>query len=367
MAHRPRTASVPLEHRQQTPAWVDARRDYIGSSDLPIITGSTPYGTSAFSLWAIKTRLAEPDPVDADTLELYELGHLLEDDIAERYTAQTGRPLRRANRMLVKRDLPWASANLDRISAARGERLIVEIKWVPWRDWRVIGPEPVPPYVQDQVQWQLMVTGWPAAEVAVLRGSKVERHEVAPDPEYQDNLRYLAEHFRAGVLAGTPPPIDGSESTRRTLTRLHPAPTLDLMEPTAETDALAADLKVAIAEAKIANEREDRLRNVFRGVLSEHAGVEGADYRVTWRKNADSVHVNHQAVAASYRWLLERIADGSLEKVAPEDLAAHAGPIAALQLGPELFDAIVALHSEVREGARVLLPKFRDEDTGKWK
>jgi putative phage-type endonuclease len=335
--------AVALEVRQNTPAWVDARRDYIGSSDLPILTGNSPYGTSVFSLWAIKTRLAEPDPVDPETQELWDLGHLLEDDIAERYTLLTGRPLRRVNRMLVHREISWASANLDRVSARRGERRIVELKWVPHRHWLTDGPEPIPPYVQDQVQWQLMVTGWPAADVAVLNGSRVEHYELEPDAEYQDNLLYLARWFRGLVDRGERPPVDGSEATRKTLTRLHPRPVLDLMPATAETDALAHELHEARVRAKTASAEADRLANVMRSVLGDHAGVEGDGYRISWLKNADSQRVDWRAVVDAYHRLL-------LDRGAPA----------------ETLQRVLEEHTEPIEGARVLRVKYRDEETGRW-
>jgi predicted phage-related endonuclease len=86
---------------QGTPEWIDARRDVVGSSDIPIITGSSPYATSVFALWAAKTRLVELEPPDPETQELFDLGHALEEPIADRYTVITGRPLRRRRQLLV--------------------------------------------------------------------------------------------------------------------------------------------------------------------------------------------------------------------------------------------------------------------------
>ncbi len=354
--------AIALPLRQQTPEWVDARRDFIGSSDLPILTGNTPYGTSVFSLWAIKTRLAQPEPIDPDTQELFDLGHLLEDDIAERYTAITGREVRVARQMRARKDLPWAAASLDRVSAIRGDRRIVEVKWVPHRHWLTDGPEPVPAYVQDQVQWQLFVTGWDVADVAVLNGSKVHVYEgIGPNERYQADLVYIARWFRDLVERGVPPPVDGSEATRQALSRIHPRQTLDLMPASAETDALAADLREAIKTAKAATADEDRLRNVFRLMLGEHAGVEGDGYRVSWRKNADSTKTAWKLVAAAYRALLEAQIEGAaMERLSEEErLIAH-------RLDAESIDAIESLHTEVKEGPRVLTPRFRDEEKGTW-
>lgn len=347
---------------QNTPSWVDARRDVIGSSDLPILSGNTPYGTSVFSLWALKTRLAEPEPVDPDTQELYDLGHALEDDIAERYELKEGRVVRRVNRMLVRKDLAWASASLDRVSAVRGERRIVECKWVPYRRWLDDGPEPVPAYVQDQVQWQLFVTGYDVADVAVLLGAKVYVYEIGPDERYQADLVYIAKWFRELVTKGTPPPVDGSEATRKALTRLHPSVAIpDVLPPTAESDAVAGDLFEAKRALRAAELREGELSNALRSLIGDHMGVEGEGYRATWTKNADSSKTDWQKVAQNQRKILE----GLEQEVAGKTLHLVAAPDVQLPSPvsmPELLDAIEALHSATREGARVLRVSFRDEE-----
>ena len=368
MTKRPK--ALALELRQNTPAWIDARPDFVGSSDLPVLTRNSPYGTSIFSLWAIKTRLAAPEPVDPDTQELWDLGHLLEDDIAERYALQTGRPVRRASRMLARRDIPWASASLDRVSARRGERRIVEVKWVPHRHWASDGPEPVPSYVQDQIQWQLFVTGYEAADVAVLNGSHVEIYDdIGPNDQYQADLLYIARWFRELIERQTPPPIDGSEATQHAIARLHPRETLELMDRSTETDALAEQLQRARAAAKAAEQEDKRLRNVFRLLLGEHAGVEGDFYRISYRKYADAQVRQWEPIARAYRTLLEAIADGGLVEGAeiPEGAA---GDLIRTATGgvmvPDLLDAIEQLHTETREGPRVLLPKFRNEEDGRW-
>lgn len=342
------SAAVPVKVAQGTPEWVDARRDVVGSSDIPIVTGSSPYSTSVFSLWALKTRLAEPEPVDPETQEMFDLGHAMEAVIAERYTAITGRKVHRRRHLLTHPTERWMGASLDRVSARRGERRIIEIKWSPNRRWALDGPEPVPHHVQDQVQWQLAVTGWDVADVAVLSGSHVEVYEVGPSDAYQADLRYLARNFWDLVERGERPTVDGSESTRSTIARLHPRDTLGMLEPTAETAAIAYAIRDASAALKAAKEEDGRLRNEMRLLLGEHSGVEDDDYRIHYRRSADSTTTvtDWIAVAASYRAVLEELDNAG-----------------ALSL-----DEIVARHTttEVREGRRALLPKFRDGDSGKW-
>ena len=325
---------------QQSPEWLDARLDYVTASDLPILTGNSPYRSSPFDLWAAKTRLLPAAPVDPLTQERFDLGHALESVIAERYALMRCRPLRRVNRFLVSKSIPWAAASLDRVSAVKGERRIVELKWVPFRRW-VEGPEPVPAYVQDQVQWQLLVTGYDAAEVAVLNGSHVDIHDVMPDRAYQEALLVIAKEFRFGhVLAGVPPALDGSEATRQALARLYPADDGSLMEPTAELEALMREWREARPAAEEAKAREDRIKNAIRGALGEHAGAEGNGWKVTHKLTKGRSTTDWQAVAQV------------LYTFTP--------------LTPSQFDAEVATHTTTGEGARSLRPTWREEEEGSW-
>jgi putative phage-type endonuclease len=325
---------------QGTPAWIDARLDYVTASDLPILTGNSPYRSSPFDLWCAKTRRLPATPVDPLTQEMYDLGHALEPVIAERYALMRGRPLRRVNRFLVSKTVPWAAASLDRVSAVRGERLIVELKWVPWRRW-VEGPEPVPAYVQDQVQWQLLVTGYEAAEVAVLNGAHVDVHEVMPDRAYQEALLVIAGDFRVNhILAEVPPELDGSEATRKALARLYPSDDGSLMEPTAELEALMREWREARPAVEVAKEREDRIKNAIRGALGEHAGAEGNGWKVTHRLTKGRTTTDWQAVA--------------------HVMYSLAG------VPPETYDGEVARHTTTTEGARSLRPTWRDEGEGPW-
>jgi putative phage-type endonuclease len=328
---------------QGTPEWIDARRDVVGSSDIPIITGSSPYATSMFALWAAKTRLVELEPPDPETQELFDLGHALEEPIADRYTVITGTPAAPAAPAARPPADRWMGASLDRVSARKGERRIVELKWVPHRRWATDGPEAVPSYVQDQVQWQLAVTGYDVADVAVLSGSHVEVHEVGPSERYQADLRYLARDFWDRVEAGEHPPVDGSDATRAAIARLHPRDTLGMLPPSPETAALAHAIREASIAKKAAVEEDGRLRNLMRLLLEEHAGVEDDDYRIHFRRSADRL-------------------------VSTTDWPAIAAELAErFEVPEEALAEVVATHTatETKEGSRSLIPKFRGDD-GRW-
>lgn len=339
---------VRLPVRQNTDEWLALRRTGVSASMMPVITGNRP---GLLSLWAEHCGLAEPEPPDAALQELFDIGHALEEPIAQLYSARTGRPVRRVERMVRHPDIEWAYASLDRVSAVRGERLVIELKYAPHR-WGDEVDE-VPPAVQDQVQWQLLVTGWDLANVAVLRGGRLDIHGIAADRAYQDSLMALARWFQGLVERRERPPIDGSEDARRTLTALHPRDTEPELDPTPELSAMALRIRETTHALKAAKAADDEARNVMRGLLGDSAGVrdEALGYRVTWKRTADRevTTTDWHAVAKAYRAL-----------VLDED---PAGPVP----DRETLDAIEALHTvtETREGSRVLRPYFRDE-TGRW-
>jgi hypothetical protein len=237
-------------------------------------------------------------------------------------------------------------ASLDRVSARKGERRIIEVKWVPHRRWYTDGPEPVPAHVQDQVQWQFAVTGYDVADVAVLNGSHVEVHTIERSDSYIADLRYLAKHlFWDYVDRGVAPPVDGTESTRATLGRMYPAERLGLLDPTPELAALAFRIRDAKAAAKAADLAKGEPENVMRSLLGEASGVrdDEAGYRVSWTKNADGTKTDWKAAAYAVAALLS-----------PEPNRAVA---------EALLDPAV---TTTTTGARVLRTYFRDEESGKW-
>lgn len=346
-------SAVRMSVVQNTDEWLEARLDGITASEMAIITGNRP---GLWNLWATKCRLIEVPVPDPATQELFDIGHALEPAIAEMYTRKTGEPLIRERHMLRHRTITWLYASLDR--RRRRDRRPVELKYAPYRWDDVV--EPVPPAVQDQVQTQALVDGADAVDVAVLRGGRVDIHTVEADRAYQENLLFLAEDFRQRVLTRTPPEVDGSDETRLTLQRMHPRDTLGLLDPSPESTALALAIRDAIRSRKDAESEEERVKNAMRVLLGDSAGVEdeGAGYRISWRKSADSERTDWKLVAQALRRVLEGDQGDLIERL----LAAGMHP--ATQ--PELLDAIEALHTETREGPRVLRARFLDDDTGKW-
>jgi putative phage-type endonuclease len=324
--------AVALAVRQGTPEWLAARRSGIGSSDAPVIAGERG---SLLALWAEKAGLVERPAVDEATQKRFDRGHRLEPVVADWYADETGRPLRRVSRLLRRADTPWALASLDRVSARRGERRIVEVKTSASSRWGDTA-EGVPADVYPQVQHQLWVTGYDVADVVALTGGlELRIVEVARDDAYLADLIELETEFWRRVEARERPDVDGSDETRRALSRLHPSEQRDLLTaPSIEMDALAASLRDARAEARAAADREATLENAVRALLGDAAGVVGDGYRITWTRNRDSTRTDWRAVADDLRELVEAAS----------------------------YERAVAVRTTTTEGARVLRATFTQQE-----
>jgi putative phage-type endonuclease len=317
-------SAVALPVLQNTPEWEAERVKGLGASDMPVVAGERD---GLLSLWAIKAGLMAPEPIDEATARLFRIGHLMEPVIAQLYTEETGRPLRRVNRMLQSSEWQVARASIDRESAVKGERRVVELKNTRSPRWDRF--ESVPGDVQVQCQWQMYVGGYDVADVAVLvSGSDPRVFEVPRDDAWIADLLYLARKFWANVETKTRPAIDGSESTRRALVRMHPSDNGLMLPRSPEFEDLARVLIAAKAAVKDAEAAEGTISNAVRAMLGDASGVEGC---FTYRQNKESTRVNWPAVAHGYRELL--LGQGVSE---------------------ETLSTVESIHSETSPGARVL-------------
>lgn len=326
-------SALPLPVYQGTPEWLEAKLDGIGSSEAPIVAGEKG---STVALWAVKAGHMDAQPPDEATQRIMDWGKRLEPVIADWYTDETGRPLRRVRRLLRHPSVPYALASLDRVSARKGERRIVEIKNTRSTRWE--RGEPVPGDVQAQVQHQLWVTGYDVADVVVLvAGSDPRIIEVPRDDAFIDDLAWLEAAFWRHVEIDTRPAIDGSEETRRALARMFPADSGLILAPPAELEEIVGQLQAAKGVARAADDHVGTLENVIRALLGEATGAVGTGWKATWKKNADSDRIDWAAVARGYRSLLEK------------------------EASPETLDAIQSIHTVTTPGPRVLRVSFTGE------
>lgn len=148
------------------PAWIEARRTFIGASDAPAVLGISPWATP-LDVWANKLNVGEQFAGNLST----DMGHALEDLIAREWQARNpGRFLVNSKRTVRHPDHPHIAASPDReVWEHPDERTdeLVECKYVgPTTAWQ--WKRGVPVYVQAQAQMQMAVTGAARVHVCAL-------------------------------------------------------------------------------------------------------------------------------------------------------------------------------------------------------
>jgi len=282
---------VSLAIKQRSPAWHEARRQGVGSSDAPIIAGVAPWGDIR-ALYAEKPGIG-PQPEENEPMRW---GRLLENAVAEGYTEITGNRLRRVNLIQRHPRYPFMLASIDR--AIVGRKRLLEIKTSRFRseEWGEPGTNQIPDHYAVQVQHQMAVTSYREADVAVLFSrSDLKLYTVPFDKPLVEGLIELEQAFWRHVTTQTPPP------------EIAPA-RLEL-----RTDAIPADERIT---AMVAQLREDRARyaeakairdgteDALKTALDDATFVKGDGFQVIYRRTKDKTKVAWEQIAGSYRMLL---------------------------------------------------------------
>ncbi len=296
VAEKPNRAAVRLVSTKDLSrdAWLNVRKQGIGSSDAAAAVGLNPY-QSQLELWLIKTgrdsELPKVDPNDESSPMYW--GSLLEPIVAAHYTKHTGHRVRRINAVLQHPDTDkqWMLANLDYTVLGADDVQILECKTAGefgsrlWRDG-------VPEYVQCQVQHQLAVTGKTAADVCVLVcGQEIRIHRIERDDDLIAKLIELERKFWNYVMMDIPPPADGSESASRALQALYPRDSGNTLEFTddLEMSSTFADMVRIRAEIDARKQYEDLLKQRIQQRLGDCSRAVFSGGSVSWKRSKDSV------------------------------------------------------------------------------
>jgi len=247
------------------------RRAYLGGPDMAAVVGVSRFG-SPISVWREK--------VEGSTRELTERmawGQLLEDAIADGYTARTGRRLQKRHTPIFHRVYPFLGGSPDRWIV--GEPGLVEMK-VTARGW-----DEIPPDVEVQCQWYLGLTGRQFCDVVVLTGmsqlsiSTIERDDKLIAELVDEGVDFWQQH----VLTGEAPEVDASQDYRHYLAEKFPRDGGMEIVATAEQALLVDELRAVIAEQAEATDRRTLIENRLKAAIGEASGLIGADFRISWK------------------------------------------------------------------------------------
>lgn len=282
--------------------WKEARRQFIGSSDVPVICGLVKYKTP-HQLWQDKTQ-PQLVPEGAPSKRMV-AGTKLEAVIAEWYAEETGRKVRMDNVIRVHEQEEWAIANLDRIIEAVDDRGrgILECKSTNSHFLRSIGGE-IPPAYYAQIQWQLWVTGLKWGALAILVDGYDFRHvEVERNEEFIGTIadvcrKWYMEH----IFKGTPPPlevpdielltsvpdkrVEAPQTAQETLDRLRGVRST-IAAAKAEEEALLSEIKGIFGDAELLV-AGDRVLATYKTVKRKAYTVKESQYRKLAIKEEDN-------------------------------------------------------------------------------
>lgn len=264
---------IAYENKEE---WLSIRKGYIGGSDAGAVVGLNPY-KSAYSLWAEKT--GKIPEFEGNTIT--RVGSYLEELVANMFTEETGKKVRRKNRVIVNDEYPFACADVDRLIV--GEKAILECKTtnssVAMKKFKN-GEYPEQWYVQ--MTHYLAVTGLEKAYLAVLiecRDFKV--FELERDEEEIAALMSAENAFWDYVKTDTPPYADGMESTSETLLTLYPQSNTETVNLFGYENELTQYMAIQ-AQIKALEGQKNEMANKVKAFLGEAGKGENERFKVSW-------------------------------------------------------------------------------------
>ncbi len=269
--HLIKTSTINMSREE----WLSHRRKTIGGSEAACILGLNPW-VSPYSVWAEKLgKLPEKDDNEA-----MRQGRDLEHYVAERFSEETGKKVRRENNILINPDYPFAHANVDRMIV--GEDAGLECKTTSSLNLKNFKNGAFPDTYYVQCVHYMMVTGCKRWYLAVLVLNKAFMvFEIERDEAEIEALARSEEEFWKLVESNTTPIADGSASTTDTINTIFP----DADGDSVSLFGFDADLESYIALTKHLSALEslkDEAANKVKSFLENSSRGESDRYRVTW-------------------------------------------------------------------------------------
>jgi putative phage-type endonuclease len=137
-----------MQLQQNTPEWLEFRKNYLGASDAPIIMGDSPWRTP-FQLWKDKLGVGEPQSMSS----AMQRGVDMEQAARDWFEDKTGIAI--YPEVVLHPEIPYLMASIDGMSEDR--KIIVEIKCPGKADHCVAKNGSPPAKYYSQLQHQIEV------------------------------------------------------------------------------------------------------------------------------------------------------------------------------------------------------------------
>ena len=273
---------------------LEARRAWLGASDLAAILGVSQYANAADVYWR---KVAQIDGVETKATER---GRYAERSVLDWFEDQVGEPLTRDVTVRCDYD-PLFVSQLDGQIIASGEP--VEAKTAASDDeWGDEYTDQIPDAYVVQAQTQLLCTGAEVCHVPALvagfRSLDFRRYVVRRNEAFLEEIVAQGREFWALVEARTPPTnLTPSLETVKRIRRL-PETIVEL------TDVAAvawSELEEAKAAAKAANQAKDGAQARVLALLGDsEAGTLPDGRTLTYLAQNSAPSVNHKLLAANW-------------------------------------------------------------------
>lgn len=258
--------------------WKELRSHYIGGSDAAAVVGLNAF-SSPYALWAEKTGRV---PGFAGNLAT-EVGTYLEDFVARKFAAVTGKKVRNCNLSFFNSDYPWAIANIDREIV--GEDAGLEIKTTSELNLKKFKGGEYPANYYCQCVHYMAMTGKKRWYLAVLIGNMEFKWFVIDRDESEISALMGAESdFWEHVKNNTPPAVDGTQATTAALATIYAESNDSTVDLCAYAAALNRYQEIGRAIKELDTEREE-CANQVKEFLGAACGGECDGFRVSWKSS----------------------------------------------------------------------------------
>lgn len=288
--------------------WLEWRRKGIGGSDASIVLGISPFAT-ARDLYFDKLGVVSYKDDNSNWVAL-QIGHLLEDLVAEIFHKKTGFPIYQIKKMFYHPLYPYMLADIDYfVTLPSGETAILEIKTTNYNGkdaWWMDGEETVPVNYEAQGRHYMAVTNLNHVFYCCLYGNSEDnviiRH-IERDAAYEEELTALEGIFwNENVLKKIPPPYteDGDlvlQSVKHQVGMADPeAPAVELSLPLASCVVRFTELQAQKKQADAQSKKIEGEMKRLQGRIVEAMGKSctavcttgGSNYTVTYNPSKKS-------------------------------------------------------------------------------
>lgn len=269
------------------------RIHFLGGSDMGTILGINPY-KSPYRLWLEKTGRIEPDDI-SNTIPVM-VGHLCEEAVAQLYTHETGNRVEEALVSFMCKEYPFLKGHVDRLCSDLPDHGL-ECKTTSHHNHYNYAEGEVPPYYYAQCQFYMMMTGRKYWDLATLRdNTEFFVNPTVYDPHYCAVMLTAAVHFwNYNVLGGNPPPIDGSESTKRGISLQFPTAKSKAVIDLEPMESVIDERENAADQIKKWTSIKNQCDSTIKERLGENEAGQSDRYYVTYKNSKGAVDMGEIA------------------------------------------------------------------------